>query len=94
VVEEVTGFKKAKGAQATVAFKASGAARASPVRVGSFRRPTLGRARGGGMASVDGVAARLMDPNTPLDVGLLDATVNAFYSAASAEQVRCPSVRP
>jgi hypothetical protein len=29
-----------------------------------------------------------------LDVGLLDATVNAFYSAASAEQVRCPSVRP
>ena len=39
------------------------------------------------MAGFQGVAAKLLDPNTPMDIGLLDSVVNAFYSAASAPEV-------
>ena len=37
--------------------------------------------------SLDGAAAKLLNFSEPLDVATLDATVNAFYGAASNEEV-------
>lgn len=38
-------------------------------------------------AGVDGTAAKLLNFAEPLDVALLDATVNAFYGAGSNDEV-------
>ena len=44
-------------------------------------------ANGAGSA-VDATVAKLLNFAEPLDVALLDATVNAFYGAGSNEEVR------
>ncbi len=36
----------------------------------------------------EAVAAKLLDFSQPLDVALLDSTVNAFYGAGSNQEVR------
>lgn len=44
-------------------------------------------------AGVASPAAKLLDFSQPLDVPLLDATVTAFYGAASPEEVQCSLLR-
>ena len=39
-------------------------------------------------AALPPAAAKLLDFSVPLDVDLLDATVNSFYGASSNEEVR------
>ena len=41
----------------------------------------------GAASAVDATAAKLLNFAEPLDVALLDSTVNAFYGAGSTEQV-------
>jgi hypothetical protein len=41
-----------------------------------------------GAASPEAVAVKLLDFSQPLDVALLDSTVNAFYGAGSNQEVR------
>lgn len=45
-------------------------------------------ATNGAASSVDATVAKLLNFAEPLDVALLDSTVNAFYGAGSNEQVR------
>jgi hypothetical protein len=42
----------------------------------------------GAGSAVDATVAKLLNYAEPLDVALLDATVNAFYGAGSNEEVR------
>lgn len=43
-------------------------------------------------SAVETTAAKLLDFSQPLDVALLDATVNAFYGAGSNDEVPHPPV--
>ena len=45
----------------------------------------------GAVAGPEAVAAKLLDFSQPLDVVLLDSTVNAFYGAGSNQEVRSPA---
>lgn len=45
-------------------------------------------ANGAALGAPEAVAAKLLDFAQPLDVGLLDSTVNAFYGAGSNQEVR------
>lgn len=45
-----------------------------------------------GAAAPETVTAKLLDFSAPLDVALLDSTVNAFYGAGSNQEVRLAAV--
>jgi hypothetical protein len=45
-----------------------------------------------GAAAPEAVTAKLLDFSAPLDVALLDSTVNAFYGAGSNQEVRLAAV--
>lgn len=45
-------------------------------------------AANGAVGGPEAVAAKLLDFSQPLDVALLDSTVNAFYGAGSNQEVR------
>jgi len=50
----------------------------------------MAAAANGAGSAVDATVAKLLNYAEPLDVALLDATVDAFYGAGSNEEVRFP----
>lgn len=48
----------------------------------------MAAAANGSGSAVDATVAKLLNYSEPLDVALLDATINAFYGAGSNEEVR------